>query len=170
MTFHPLPYIITQSGKREPRGISLLEVLLAMGILFGSLAVLSQLASIGMDHLNRAEITTTGTRLCQNKLGEVLAGIQPLETVDDQTILENPDWNYSIEIQSLEPLPLAEVRVRVARSSDTEHKATGHRGHYELVRWISRGEETTAREGSPPDDNFQRPRPTDGLNTQHTPQ
>ena len=148
---------------RRPMGISLLEVLLAMGILFGSLTVLSQLSSIGIDHLNRAETTTTAIRLCQNKLGEVLAGIQPLEKVDEQPILENPDWNYSVEVQSLEPLPLAEVRVRVARLSDDQSKLTGRRGLYELVRWISRGEETVDREGSRPDINFQRPRPTDGL-------
>ena len=135
---------------RRPKGISLLEVLLAMGILFGSLTVLSQLASIGIDHLKRAETTTTAIRLCQNKLGEVLAGIQPLEKVEEQPILENPDWNYSVEVQSLEPLPLAEVRVRVARLSDSERKPSGRRGLYELVRWISRAEETMAREGSRP--------------------
>jgi type II secretory pathway pseudopilin PulG len=148
---------------RRPHGFSLLEVLLAMGILFGSLTVLSQLASIGIDHLNRAETATTAIRLCQNKLGEVLVGIQPLEKVAEETILENPDWNYSIEVQSLEPLPLSEVRVRVARLSDGQHKRAGRRGLYELVRWINRGEEFVAREGSPSDRNFQRPRPTDGL-------
>ncbi len=133
---------------RNLAGISLLEVLLAMGILFGSLAVLSQLASIGISHLNRAETTTTAIRLCQNKLGEVLAGIEPLESVDDQPILENPDWNYSVEVQSLEPLPLTEVRVQVARLSAGEDNPSSRRGLYELVRWVSREGETMAREGS----------------------
>ena len=123
---------------RSPQGVSLLEVLLAMGILFGSLAVLSQLASLGVDHLNRAETTSTAVRLCQNKLGEVLAGIQPLEDVTDEALLEDTNWNYSIEIQSLEPLPMAEIRVRVARLTDVERKSNGHRGRYELIRWIHR--------------------------------
>jgi len=125
---------------RIPQGVSLLEVLLAMGILFGSLAVLSQLASIGIDHLNRAETSSTAVRLCQNKLGEVLAGIQPLKNVDDQPLLEDAHWNYSIEIQALEPYPMSEIRVRVAPGADFERKSNSRRGRYELIRWIYRGE------------------------------
>ena len=47
------------------RGISLLEVLIATGMLFGSLAVLSQLAHVGRLHLERAEASATAARLCQ---------------------------------------------------------------------------------------------------------
>lgn len=139
-----------------------------MGILFGSLTVLSRLASIGIEHLHRAETTATAIRLCQNKLGEVLAGIQPLEKVEEQTILENNDWNYSIEVQSLEPLPLVEVRVRVARISTDQGRPAGRRGLYELVRWVSQREDIMAPEGSPPEADLQHPRPANGLNRQPT--
>jgi len=123
---------------RIPQGFSLLEVLLAMGILFGSLAVLSQLASIGIDHLGRAETSSTSVRLCQNKLGEVLAGIQPLKDIADEPLLEDADWSYSVKIQSLEPLPMLEVQVQVARISDVERKPNSPRSRYELIRWIYR--------------------------------
>lgn len=126
----------TSATSRISQGFSLLEVLLAMGILFGSLAVLSQLASIGIDHLERAETSSTAIRLCQNKLGEVLAGIQPLKDIADEPLLENADWSYSIEIQPLEPLSMLEVRVRVARISDVQRKPNSRRGRYQLIRWI----------------------------------
>jgi len=134
-----------------------------MGILFGSLTVLSQLATIGINHLDRADTTITAIRLCQNKLGEVLAGIQPLEKVDNQPILEAPDWSYSIEVQPLETevqpqetqetLPLSEVRVRVARQSDVAQKPNGLRGRYELISWISHGGKAVARGGFLPERN-----------------
>ena len=58
----------------QPRrsGFSLMEVLLATGILLGSLIVLGQLATVGRKHAHDAETLTTAQLLCQSKLNEIL--------------------------------------------------------------------------------------------------
>lgn len=124
------------------RGISLLEVLIATGMLFGSLAVLSQLAHVGRLHLERAEDSATAARLCQNKLGELLAGIEPLESVDDAPIGDDTEWNYAIALEPLERLSLVQVRVQVYRAPEEQSQLAQRRAPFELVRWIYREGET----------------------------
>ena len=125
------------------RGISLLEVMIATGMLAGSLVVLSQLTFVGRRHLDRAEETVTATRLCQNKLGELLTGLQPLETVDDEPFEENPDWSYSVRVRPLDELPLVEVDVRVRRTSQDESELADERDRFTLVRWVFQKEGLT---------------------------
>lgn len=124
--------------KRDRRAMSLMEVVIATGILFGSMVVLSQLAFLGRRYLDRAEDATTASRLCQNKLNEIIAGIEPLENVDEQLLEEDQDWKYSVTIEPLEDLSLTAVRVTVWR--DPEGLPAGRRGTkpYTLVRWLRR--------------------------------
>jgi len=63
-------------------GFSLLEILLALAILGGSLAILSSIASTGVSSAREARDLTVARLLCQSKLSELLldstvAGIAP---------------------------------------------------------------------------------------------
>ena len=136
--------------RKTRQGISLLEVLIATGLLFGSMIVLSQLAFIGRQHLDRAERRTTAVRLCQYKLGELLAGIEPMEQVADEPLAEDSDWNYSIDIQPLQQLSLVELRVEVVRNIQDESKKHSPRNRFVLMRWIYRDRPVLAEEGSLP--------------------
>ncbi|MBN1855178.1 MAG: hypothetical protein JW829_20775 [Pirellulales bacterium] len=125
---------------RARHGISLLEVMIATGMLAGSLVVLSELTYVGRRHLDRAEEIATATRLSQNKLGELLTGLQPMETVEDEPIEEDPNWFYSVDIQPMEELALVEVRVRVRKSDQDESELVAKRDRLTLIRWIFREE------------------------------
>ncbi len=57
------------------RGFSLLEVLLATGILIGSSIVLMELATIGMQHAASARDRSHAQLICQTKLNEIVAGV-----------------------------------------------------------------------------------------------
>ncbi|AMV29054.1 hypothetical protein VT84_31960 [Gemmata sp. SH-PL17] len=79
------------------RGLSLIEVLLALTILVIALAAVSQLVDIGSDHGNRARATTRGTRLAQGKMAEVEAGVVPL-TGEATGNFEGDDaaWTFTV--------------------------------------------------------------------------
>jgi type II secretion system protein I len=107
------------------KGFSLLEIILALAILAGSVAVLSEVARLGLQNARHARDLTHAAMLCESKLAEVAAGIEPMEpqdgvpfeTTDD---LSEPDWLYTIEVNTVEIEGLLEVRVTVIRDLPPE--------------------------------------------------
>lgn len=127
---------------RARAGFSLMEVLLAVGILLACAIVLGDLAGVGRRHATSAEAMSTSQLFCQTKLNEIVSGATPATTVQNQPIAELPGWLYSIEVESLGQFDLARLRVTVwqqprhneadaagATSSDRKHQ-------FSLVRWI----------------------------------
>jgi len=112
-------------------GFSLLEVLMAMGILLGCVIVLTELAAIGRAHATDAEILAKAQLLCQTRLNEMLAGAQPVMPVQDRTLDEEPGWEYSVKVDSV-PYP-GLVAVRVVVAQDVPEGQRGKR--FSLVRW-----------------------------------
>ena len=84
-------------------GLSLLEVMIATGVMAASAMVLTRLASIGSNHARRSETITEAILLAQNKIHGLAAGIEPLRPVEHQPFDENPRWEYSL---SAEPQPI----------------------------------------------------------------
>jgi general secretion pathway protein I len=117
---------------RRRHGFSLLEVLLAMAILVGSLVVLSDLATIGRIHATKAADGTTAMRICRSKLNEIIAGLEPVAPVRDEPLDGEPGWLYSVEVESLQQPGLVSVRVTVRQ----EESENGRPLEFSLVRWI----------------------------------
>lgn len=122
----------------KTRGFSLLEVILALAILGGAVAVLGEAARLA---LRNAEFTRDMARaqlLCESKLSEIVAGIASAEPVQ-RAILEKaadpgePAWLYSIEKTSLDDDGLSSICVTVARDLPMEK----HPVSFSLVRWIA---------------------------------
>jgi prepilin-type N-terminal cleavage/methylation domain-containing protein len=117
-------------------GFSLMEILVATAILLVAVGVLSELAYVGTRHASSAEEAATAQRICQNILEEILCGARSLETVSDTTVLEDPEWLYSVDIKPLDQFQwspgLAELRVTVTSSPEN-----GKPGKpFSLVHWI----------------------------------
>ena len=69
-------------SRRAPRAaMTLLEVILALAILAGSLAVLGELTRQGMHNAEAARAESEAQLLCESKLAEIAAGIAPPEAV-----------------------------------------------------------------------------------------
>ncbi|MGQ9574186.1 MAG: type IV pilus modification PilV family protein [Thermoguttaceae bacterium] len=118
--------------KPRRHGFSLLEVLLAMGILLGSLVVLADLAGIGRAHIRSAEDFGTAVRICQTRVDELLAGLRPLEPVDAEPVAEEPGWLCSVEVEPLRQPGLLAVRVTAFQ----EKTVSGQPAQLTLVRWV----------------------------------
>jgi type II secretory pathway pseudopilin PulG len=122
-------------------GISLLELILALAILAGAVAVLGEASRQAMRNAAAARDVARAQALCESKLAEILAGITPAQAVAktafDATMTASldpsePAWIYTIETEATEESGLISVRVTVTRDMPVEQ----HPVQFSLVRWM----------------------------------
>jgi prepilin-type N-terminal cleavage/methylation domain-containing protein len=122
-------------------GFSLLEVILALAILAGSIAVLGEASRLALKNAEAARDLARAQLLCESKLAEITSGIILAEPVSntpfDQTTTASinpaePAWLYSIETQQTNEEGLIAVRVTVTR----DLPAVKNPVRFSLVRWL----------------------------------
>ncbi len=114
------------------RAFTLLEVILALAILSGALAVLGELLRLGLRNAKQARDLTRATVLCESKLAEVMAGLLLPQPVANSVCETDANWVYSIEFQNIDQQGTISVRVTVAPAESTEANPTT----CSLVRWM----------------------------------
>ncbi len=122
------------SKHKTPRAFTLLEVILALAILAGAVAVLGEVMSIAGRHTSDAQAQTRAQLLANSLMDELISGITPVEQqtrlpleVDDSTT-----WVASIVVEATDVNGLLTVEVLVEQDIDEQfHPVT-----YRLVRWI----------------------------------
>jgi prepilin-type N-terminal cleavage/methylation domain-containing protein len=102
-------------GRPVRRGLSLLEVLVALAIFLLSLVGLGFLLTVAGNTALETQYRTQAAGMCQSKLAEVAAGAVPLEGQSDVPFDEDPDYHWSLEVQAGTPQGLHNVTVRVSR-------------------------------------------------------
>jgi len=119
-------------------GFSLLEILLALAILGGTLAVLSQIVGLGGDASRSARELAMARLLCQSKLSELLvSNLTPVAVVS--TPISGPDsdsdtqFNYAVEIGTAPMDGLLALRVSVEAVNPDGGPAIAS---YSITRWI----------------------------------
>ncbi|NQU26576.1 MAG: prepilin-type N-terminal cleavage/methylation domain-containing protein [Candidatus Nealsonbacteria bacterium] len=118
-------------------GFSILEVILALAILAGSIAVLGEVASLGMRNAQVAGHLTHAQLLCEGKLAEITAGITAPDPVRDvQFELPVGDgkiaWVYSIDVMDIDEDGLVAVCVTVRQNLPPNKRPVT----CSLIRWI----------------------------------
>ncbi|MCH5374803.1 MAG: hypothetical protein JJ992_12580 [Planctomycetes bacterium] len=149
---------------RRPSGFSLMEVLLASGILLSCLVVLGQMAVVGRQHAEDAESLTAAQIACQAKLNEILVGAAPLASQPATSIEGMTGWSYQVEVQPLQQYDLVSLRVTVSpepAAIDTKRPGKS----FSLVRWMH-APGANAR----PDGSFPSFTPEDGSESSGVPQ
>jgi len=126
-----------RTNRSSRRGFSLLEVMLATGILLGSVVVLGELARLGSRNVQAACAETEAERLAQSVLSQVTAAGGIPEQAVGQPIENTPGWLYSIEIEPLDRPALSALRITVAQDLPDEKQPI----RFTLVRWRSFSEE-----------------------------
>jgi Tfp pilus assembly protein PilV len=101
---------LPKRGRR--RGLSLIEVLLAMTIFIMSIVAIGRLVDIGTERELEARFHTQGARLAEAKLAEIEAGAVSF-TESGGSFPNDPDWSWSMtaELQSVPNLYLVTVTV-----------------------------------------------------------
>jgi type II secretory pathway pseudopilin PulG len=96
-------------------GITLLEVVISLAIFMVSLVAIGSLISTGSDRARDVQLQAQALFLCQGKLAELNAGIEPLSAQKDAAFPNLPDWHWSADCaQNGEVSGLWDVTVRVA--------------------------------------------------------
>jgi prepilin-type N-terminal cleavage/methylation domain-containing protein len=102
--------------RHRKRGLSLLEVILAIAILAGCIAVIGELVRLGSRQAEEARELTTAQLLCESKIAEIAAGVIPAEAVSSVPFENDPRWLYSVTVNSLDQEGLLDVRVTIEQS------------------------------------------------------
>ena len=101
----------------ERGGLTLLEVVLALAIFVGTMAAILQIVNNGMRGAVRARLQTQAVVRCEAKIGELVAGAEPMQAVDSMPFADDPTWVWSATVNSGSTQGLYLVGVTVQRVS-----------------------------------------------------
>ncbi len=113
---------------------TLLEVILSLAILAGSLAALGEVMRTADQNAARTGDETQAQIIAASIMDELVCGARALSVVDreecDDTM--DPPWLYSVSLEQTGYDALIAVRVLVEQQTDAGFRPTG----FELVRWL----------------------------------
>src|SRR5207249_8021325 len=96
------------------RGLTLLEVIVALSIFLMALVGIGRLITLASDAAVEVQQQGQAVQLAQSQLAKVAAGIAPLQSQSDVPCDEDPDWNYTLICESQESVQgLWRVQVQV---------------------------------------------------------
>jgi type II secretion system protein I len=122
------------------RGFTLLEVILALAIFAGSLAVVGELVRLGARNARDTRDLTQAQLLCESTMAEVAAGMIPAQAVGPTPCESNPDWSYSLDVEATNAASLLSVRVTLAPTAASTRPGV----QFSLVRWLVDPEQVAA--------------------------
>ncbi len=112
------------SSHSRRRGLTIFEVFLALTLLLGSLAVLSQHIAVGTGAGVRGRLQTQAALVAETKLAEVLGGVEPMSAASGAAVAEaGPGWTWALEVTAgpqEDLLDLAVTASHVDSAGDTD--------------------------------------------------
>lgn len=131
------------------RGFTLLEVILALAILAGSMAAVGEVMRLADQTATQTEAETQAQILAASIMDELACGARPLDQVDQEILVgdSDPQWEYSIAVEDSSMDELVAVRVLVQQKLDA--RLTPPR--FELVRWMPNPNYTSSTSASESD-------------------
>ena len=121
--------------QRSRRGLTLLEVLLALAILGGALATIGELMRIGARNAEIARDQTTAQLLAESTMAELEIGFLPLQAQGQTPVADvehQDEWFYSVEIQPIDDGTMVTVQVLVEQNPDIFSRPVS----FTLTRWL----------------------------------
>ena len=135
-----------KTHRNERLGMTLLEIILALGVLAGSLAIIANLSRLSSESAISARDTTQAQFLCESIMSQLMSGVIEFEAVYDEPVYDfvdtgatNPNdtysykWVHSIEINTIDDYGLLEVIVIVTQY---QPNSTREPVSCRLVRWM----------------------------------
>ncbi|MBD3673984.1 MAG: hypothetical protein HUJ26_10715 [Planctomycetaceae bacterium] len=111
---------LRQSGKSSRRSaFTLLEVVIAVAVLLGSITALFQLMNHGHRASVQAQFRTQAVMLVDTKLNEAVAGVLTLQSTTDEESEDYPGWLWSMSVDDAGIEGLLQVTVTAHRDGDT---------------------------------------------------
>ena len=117
------------------RGLSLLEVMLALAILGGALAAIGELMRIGARNAEIARDMTTAQLLCESTMAEIQLGFLPVQAAGPVQVTDpeyQQEWMYSIVVEPIDQEGLTSVWVQVEQNPEIFSRPVS----FALTRWM----------------------------------
>jgi Tfp pilus assembly protein PilV len=145
--------VMKRSQNNQRFGMTILEVMLSLLILGGSVAVLSELARNALRNVKHSKDTTQAELLAESILAKVRIGVIEMESASDVPITNwgnsndfvvdtnavsegnvgDSLWHYSLEVNTIDDDGLIEIAVTVRQNLPEELRPVVCR----LVRWLA---------------------------------
>jgi len=125
---------------------TLLEVILALAILAGAMAIIGEVMSVAERNASEAQATAQAQLLAGSLMDEMLSGASLL-TASSQVPLETSDtvpWVYSVNINAT-TAAVDLIAVEVIVEQDMEPRFNPVK--YRLVRWVSQSANPSLQQG-----------------------
>jgi general secretion pathway protein I len=103
-------------SKQHRRGLTLMEVIVALSIFLMSMAAIGNLLHIGFARNVEAQQQGVGLIKCQSKMSEVLCGSQTLSS-QKGVFDEDKNWEWSVDVTPQQEANLYQVKVTVNRAN-----------------------------------------------------
>jgi len=124
-----------KSKRRSCRGLTLLEVLLALAIFGGALVAIGELMRIGSRNAEMARDLTTAQIISETIMSEIGIGLLPPQTMT-QTAVDDVQyqhaWVFSIAVEQVDQEGLIAVWVTVEQRPELSARPA----RFTLVRWM----------------------------------
>ena len=115
-------------------GFTLLEIILALAILAGSLAALGEVMRLADQNAAATRDETQAQIIASSVIDELIAGVLPLTAVNQSPVAveSDPLWVFSIALEQTGYAEMIAVRVLVEQQADARLQPA----RFELVRWL----------------------------------
>lgn len=115
---------------RRRAGFSLLEVVLSLAIFGVAAVMLTELAELSLRRAASCRDVTQAQFIADSIMTELIVGVRELENVADspyrgegEGITEAANWNFSVEVSSIDADGLLSIRVFVSQNIDDPRRA-----------------------------------------------
>ena len=122
----------------QREGITLLEIVLALGLMAIAMTLLAQLVFIGNRAARDARDLSKAQLYCESVMSEVVVGIRTPDSVSLSPLDADLDWLYSIDVGTTSSETLSAVRVTVQQNTESARPTT-----FTMTQWISSASATT---------------------------
>lgn len=120
-------------SKRSVRdAFTILEVIVAVGILLGALTAIIQIISTGTRSSVQGQFRAEAVILAETKMHEAIAGVVPLQSSSPETIEEAPDWTWEMTTETASLSDVLTVTVTVNREGENDSESHS----YSLTRMV----------------------------------
>ena len=114
---------VSVSGRRH--GLSLVEIIVAIGVLGGAAVILGQMLDVGVRHAERAEEVAEAQVVAHNLMAEFVLGERPWQVVErPQPVSMFSPWDFSVEMTPVGVGGLQSVTISVFRRAGVSLHAT----------------------------------------------
>ena len=123
---------ISVRHNQRPQGFTLLEVILALALLAGAMAMLGELCRLGLRNAQEVRDLTRAEMVCDSIVSQIVAGAMTTSAVSGAAWEEDPRWLYTVDTESTNQAGLIQLRVTVSRDLPPEI----HPVQCTIYRWM----------------------------------